>query len=155
MKTKELVSMTDYVLGLNENLSVYTKYDMICKYAEFLKTPISLKMFIPAIDKNHVCKAEMYLDGAMEESFIKNFDKETQAEIREYNKMQKYILFPGFTIMMDSLEVWYLKHSDHSLVCFNDNYSVSEINDGLFKNMTIEYMVNSNIKYYEERVIDL
>lgn len=95
----KLISMTDFVLTKD---STY-----IFKYANFLKQPLELWMFIPCNDNGVVLEEPKtdfkYLKGSV------GYD-----EVKEYNQAKERVLFEGFTFkeIKTSYEHYYIVNND-------------------------------------------
>jgi hypothetical protein len=76
----KLISMTDFVLDLQETESrVKGTLDSVIKYANFLKQPLKLEMFVPSIDN---------------EPF--NYSK--HGNKKEFEQAKEKVLFEGFEV---------------------------------------------------------
>lgn|SRR5690606_26554409 len=68
MKDNRLISMTDFVIQQRSELMFKELGKACCKYADFLKQPLRLEMFVPCDDKGNILKepknmADAILDG--------------------------------------------------------------------------------------------
>lgn len=85
----KLMSMTDFVL---ESAMVQKnrrdKYDDLYDYANFLKQPLKLEMFIPCDEEGNVLSEEPKYDPANEQYFLNEFYL--------YEQTKEKILFKGF-----------------------------------------------------------
>lgn len=135
-----LVSMVDFVLKLNNKNSgtyvnseahqlLFDMYSKIWKYANFLKQPLKLGMFVPC-DENDVPlvepknMADSILDG--------DNGKEWAIKKIEYQQAKDRVLFEGFEYLEDE-EGFYLEHDNVTL--FPDE----------FGNYTIENLIQDNL----------
>lgn len=90
METKKhLIPMTDFVLEQsNEAYSMQQFVNRVESYANFLKQPLQLEMFVPCDDYGNVLE-EPKTTTIQEANF--NID-----EIENWNKAKKKVLFEGF-----------------------------------------------------------
>lgn len=86
-----LTPMTDYVLSLNKPGMVYlTAMDNCVKYAQFLKQPLTLGMFVPCLPSGEPFNA-FQMDCLENEN--------SYHELRKaYNEAKERVLFKGFEI---------------------------------------------------------
>ena len=102
----KLLSMTDFVLEqekglenlLDEKLPIIktiSSYDKIVKYANFLKQPLKLEMFVPCDEDGNVLKPVL---GKNTEYY---FDK-------EFKKSKEKVLFEGFTFKEETKDSYFL-----------------------------------------------
>ena len=106
----KLISMTDFVINestnkqVSKNFSGFTdivnnkklSYDNIISYANFLKQPLTLGMFVPC-DENGNVLSEKY--SAKEDAENKSFTKLSN----EYQQAKERCLFEGFKVMSQDL----------------------------------------------------
>jgi hypothetical protein len=86
----KLISMTDFVLDLNNDLSPTTSKNKLIKivnYASFLKQPLKLEMFILCDDDGNVMEEPVY-NGVDEQYY--------EAQREQYQKEKAKVLFKGF-----------------------------------------------------------
>ena len=98
--TMKLISMTDFVLERNQPMQnglvrrVNSEYHKIIHYANFLKQPLTLGMFVPCDkDMNFFEEPKFpHLGSENQDEYIKNY----QTKIKEYQEAKEHVLFDGF-----------------------------------------------------------
>lgn len=123
----KLISMTDFVilqnlLLANKEITQNECGLRILKYANFLKQPLTLGMFVPCDDEGNIL--EYPIDGMKIGKHSSSYDV--------YNKAEKKVLFEGFEIMPDSA-------LDFTVV--NYRTGISKYLGQAYKNHTIESLV--------------
>jgi hypothetical protein len=106
-----LISMTDFVLSKDSTL--------IYKYANLLKQPLELWMFVPCSEDGNVLEHPNYIKGERTSQFYND-------KMDEYNKAKKRCLFEGFTVK-------------NGIVFTPDNQIL--IQESLLEKITIENLV--------------
>ena len=89
-----LISMTDFVLEIGKQTEVktYAWYFLkVTKYANFLKQPLTLDMFIPCDDKGNVLKYET--EYCLAKKGSERFERHVN-----YWKAKEKVLFEGFML---------------------------------------------------------
>jgi hypothetical protein len=100
---KKLISMTDFVLDRNKSEEVCREDFVKCsRYANFLKQPLELWMFVPCDEKGNV------LEHSIEPEYPyndKTCDIWSQYDIylKKYQQAKERVLFEGFEIKGDFL----------------------------------------------------
>ena len=92
----KLISMTDFVLqektgGQQVNSitsQLYYELRIIKKYADFLKQPLKLEMFVPCDDNGNV------LEDIIGHGMIHNYSE----KLKQYEQAKDKVLFDGFDI---------------------------------------------------------
>ena len=92
----KLISMTDFVLqektgGQQVNSitsQLYYELRIIKKYADFLKQPLKLEMFVPCDDNGNV------LEDIIGNGMIHNYSE----KVTQYEQAKEKVLFDGFDI---------------------------------------------------------
>ena len=92
----KLISMTDFVLqektGWQQVNSItsqlYYELRIIKKYADFLKQPLKLEMFVPCDDNGNV------LEDIIGNGMIHNYSE----KLKQYEQAKDKVLFDGFDI---------------------------------------------------------
>lgn len=97
----KLISMTDFVLhesfGVgNEIINKEVFYNKCSNYAQFLKQPLKLEMFVPCDDEGNVLK-----DPGLIPSY----------ELEQYRKAKEKVLFEGFEIIKEGENI-IVKHNE-------------------------------------------
>lgn len=105
----KLISMTDYVLGIELlNQTAIKRLDMVFRYANFLKTPLELGMFVPTDEQGNVIDISKLAKSSIQ-------DLETNG-LSSYNKAKERVIFEDCS-MFDEHFIRYgngkLFHIDH------------------------------------------
>jgi len=106
-----LIPMTDFVLREQKNI-MWDSFNKVVRYANFLKQPLTLGMFIPCDEDGNILKEPKFVspEGVKWEDYVKQFE---QAKER--------VLFEGFEvtkeegvfyIQKNDIELWYNKKAD-------------------------------------------
>ena len=138
----KLISMADYVLkqaGILKEEGMYTKdlqshtFHKYVTYANFLKTPLELGMFVPCDEDGNVLKEPKgfhdYMEGVRMGLSFKGSYNETK---EQYQQAKERVIFEGAE--MDSLNI--IMHGD-KFVTTKFRIEVAE--------ETIEDMINHNL----------
>lgn len=108
----KLIGMTDFVLEQNKILNKYINYDkgglfeIIIYYANFLKQPLELWMFVPCDENGNVLEEKMIF-ASDDKDYIfesKKFDKYLQAKERCFFVWQDGFDYKGICEMFTDLE---------------------------------------------------
>lgn len=95
----KLISMTDFILEQNKILEKYKNhlrrplFERCVNYANFLKQPLNLGMFVPCDEEGCVLDEPIFHEPNNENE-IGNY----QILIDEYNEAKEKVLFEGFEI---------------------------------------------------------
>ena len=89
----KLISMTDFVLEqskriMNVEITHLESHNQIVNYANFLKQPLKLEMFVPCDDNGNV------LEGIIGNGMIHNYSE----KVKQYEQAKDKVLFDGFDI---------------------------------------------------------
>ncbi|MCJ8153238.1 hypothetical protein MKJ01_05615 [Chryseobacterium sp. SSA4.19] len=89
----KLKPMMDFVLEQKQKTTSETDYakplKLIFNYANFLKQPLTLGMFVPCDENGNVLEKP--------ENFIEGYDSEYNEEIYNYMRVKEKVLFKGFS----------------------------------------------------------
>lgn len=132
-KNMKLISMTDFVLeqekkwnyestGIENSIRkykdvVFSQY----KYANFLKQPLKLEMFVP-------CDADGNVLEKPEEHFPtgnNNLEEQIFAKQKQYQKAKEKVLFEGWFIHFEDC-VFKLKDGCFSIIDLDSNYTIED-----------------------------
>lgn len=138
----KLISMTDFVLErsklmyrLQKKVLIFT--EEVVSYAEFLKQPLTLGMFVPVDEEGK----ELYLVP------LKVFEgkfKDYKTVLETYVKAKEKILFEGFEVEVIGLGAFAIRKRGWIIMkCSNSIDAIWE-NDASFQ--TIEDLVNLDIE---------
>lgn len=114
----KLIPMTDYVIEqIHKRESIGQCWLSVTKYAQFLKQPLKLEMFLPCDENGNALKEPMSLaDSVMNEQCSKEFAQTTI----QYENAKDKVLFKGLNVEVyenNSL----VKHKRHPLIKYNEN----------------------------------
>jgi len=124
----KLISMTDFVLKQNKILNKYINYDKGCLfeiiiyYANFLKQPLELWMFVPCDEDGNVLELSKHLFAGIESI--------------NYQQAKERCLFEGFNFLEKNEKLF---HVENKKEVFGVGYK-----NGIFK--TIEDLVKYDIE---------
>jgi hypothetical protein len=148
----KLISMTDFVLEIDEiepkavNFSSITdiknyqlnSYSKIINYANFLKKPLELWMFVPCDENGNVLEEPETSDKNGKPYY------ETKSEYELFNKSyfkaKERVLFEGFEYD-NKMEYWHNKH-----ISFDEEFC---------ENKTIEDLIQYNLTLYQTAIKQL
>lgn len=97
---KTLISMTNFILSdkVKSALEYEESYKMIRSYANFLKQPLKLEMFVPCDEDGDILhEPEDY------EQRLPNMMTEYNDEIYRYKQAKEKVLFEGFEIFKGTI----------------------------------------------------
>lgn len=138
---KKLISMTDFVLERNQRMQnglvrrINSEYNKIIHYANFLKQPLTLGMFVPCdLDGNFLEESinyDAYKMGISEKDFHYNF-----VDCLEYQEAKDMVLFEGFHSFMNnvsngtfeiSLETYWFSDIQENGICFGQAKTLEDL----------------------------
>lgn len=140
--------MTDFVLEYKEKYKPWVHYEMICNYAQFLKQPLTLGMFIACDLEGNVLDFEVYqgyvIIGSTREAKKSKIDRGDIYGFfiydgSKYQQAKERVLFKGFEL-----------HGDIIVYDEQDLIGVDQLHD-----MTIEILHlcgGDNIKLTESAI---
>jgi hypothetical protein len=150
----KLISMTDYVLEqpfskdlkLNGLRCFYKKIE---NYANFLKQPLKLGMFVPTDENGNVWeepKQEHYTDCNEEQNA-----KDWIYNLEKFNKAKENVLFEGFEITTpsDKCHIIFCKENIECQFLLNSDFS---FNIRAFQPIEIEDLVKYNLTITETAI---
>lgn len=150
--TGALISMTDFVLELNNDLFPSTfkgKLIRIINYAAFLKEPLKLEMFVPCDEDGNIL--EYPIDIYYTPYFgCQKYPQECyEHDLKKYNDAETKVLFKGFIIesgyIQANRDTLYLNNQDGlDIASKNESQDKNFIWDVGFK--TIEDLIPYNIQ---------
>lgn len=124
----KLISMTDFVLKCrkNKDLDNIRRFWACERYANFLKQPLELWMFVPCDEDGNV----------LINPFAMDYHAGTEKEIKQlkYNKAKKRCLFEGLSLEMGIVVVkhengWHQILADYEIQSNNIEYLLTKKND--------------------------
>lgn len=116
----KLISMTEFVLnekqkfselgkGNYDNSSLAKSYDIVIRYAEFLRQPLTLGMFVPVNEEGKVLheitepnKSDYWSDD--DTVFSAELYRNNLDELKKYNNAKEKVLFDGFSLIKSDIE---------------------------------------------------
>jgi len=120
-----LIGMTDFVLEQKD--SYYNqRFFKIEKYANFLKQPLELWMFVPCDEDGNVLEEDLFKNNP-KLSTLKSYKR------IEYQQAKERCLFEGFSFDREDDDLWYFSTNDFFLI-------------GVDKSKTIEYLIEYNLQ---------
>lgn len=146
----KLISMTDYVLemGLHSTLMMEKGMILCNRYANFLKRPLELGMFIPCVggeplEKPSIQTINEYKSGGV--MVLKD-------KINEYQKAKESVLFDGFEFY-ERKNIYYIHRVGGGY--FTSIYKKSKKINGSLRNATIEDLIPYNLTLTKEAINNL
>src|SRR5690606_1777432 len=111
----KLISMTDFVLLIskqttNEGNLLVRNFNKIKNYANFLKQPLKLEMFVPCDEDGSILEHPIYTTNHSDECYCKGCEEETKrcSDLQDqYQKAKEKVFFEGF-VYTDSQKYSYL-----------------------------------------------
>ncbi len=100
----KLISMTDFVLYQNENFKSDRFYqgqfkDNVVNYANFLKQPLKLEMFVPCDEDGYILTYPDFFDGSYDDNGFGDVDTyQYKKDSKEYQQAKEKVLFEGFEL---------------------------------------------------------
>lgn len=137
----KLISMTDFVL---ESISKFNTYELeenlnsIVKYANFLKQPLKLEMFVPCDEDGNILEITIHKFITRESDPI-SFDKYSE----KYKKAKEKVLFEGIEFRTNG--------GVNFLTINEDTFAFHDFNIK-FKDLTIEFLVQYNLQITENAI---
>ena len=131
--------MTSFVL--QRDITDIKQRDSIVKYANFLKQPLKLEMFVPIDQNGNILEEPKMIEKQLgfEEVEI-DYD---YAEVEVYKKAKEKVLFEGIEFRKNG-GVNFLTIKEDTFAFFNFNVK--------FKNLTIEYLIQYDLQLTENAV---
>lgn len=128
METFRLKSMTDFVLeqySFDEQLYRDTLRNIV-NYANFLKQPLKLEMFVPCDEEGDILE-----EPTNYEQRLPNMMTEYNDEIYRYKQAKEKVLFEGF-------------HIEGNKLCYSDFYfgTIDDISNSIVENLLNELPEN-------------
>lgn len=136
----KLISMTSFVLqqaNYTDVSNISEKYATIWNYANFLKKPLKLEMFVPCDENGNILEKperRCSLIGFDEQHY--DYDDE---ELRIYSEANERVLFKGFE---------YIK-TDHNFYIFNESELIRLDQSHFHGTVTVEYISAKNVELTE------
>ena len=137
----KLIRMTDFVLNLdNEDLNEQ-KIQSIFDYANFLKQPLKLEMFVPCDDDGNVLEYPDSIGVGNDFYYKRAFD--------QYEQAKEKVLFEGFEVKKNTVKIAYNSWLEFHFFNFsNGNKEVNIIDFSVEKTeMTRVYKIEDLVKY--------
>lgn len=99
-KRKELISMTDFVLENEDYVIEYHNtirgFELIKNYANFLKQPLKLEMFVPHDEDGNVLNEPEQFKEWLKSDHYFNASESVSHQCRMYQKAKEKVLFNNF-----------------------------------------------------------
>lgn len=127
---KTLISMTDFVLSneVKSTLEYSDSYKIIRSYAQFLKQPLTLGMFVPCDEDGNVLEEpknyELWIKRALNIPYDLDLSK-----YEKYQQAIERVLFEGFELLNKSTErvTWRSANFDFSMSTFSNIEGMSHL----------------------------
>ena len=133
----ELISMTSFVL--QRDITDIKQRDSIVKYANFLKLPLKLEMFVPCDEDGNVLE-----EPKIEEEYVDEHTTQIFAQYQyDLDKAKEKVLFEGIEFRKNG-GVNFLTIKEDTFAFFDFNVK--------FKNLTIEYLIQYDLQLIENAV---
>ena len=139
----KLISMQDFVLESISKFNTYESEDnlnSIVKYANFLKQPLTLGMFVPCDEDGNVLEEPS--NYQLYELGVAPNDEQIK-ECGAYEKAKEKILFEGIEFITNG--------GVNFLTINEDTFAFHDFNIK-FKNLTVEFLVQYNLQLTESAI---
>jgi hypothetical protein len=151
----KLISMSDYVLEQNKKLNNATEaYEQYCKivdYANFLKQPLKLEMFVPCDENGNVLEKPEFYYKQENLKHLKGMElliaEETNKRVSEYQKAKEKVLFDNFkfvNIHKEGID----NNLDYFVFPWEDRFGLTKKEDGFrtwFQLFTVEDLIKCDL----------
>ena len=162
METFRLISMTDFVINKRKELLRHSEYkndlenyaNIIYNYAQFLKHPLKLEMFVPCDEDGDILdEPEDY------EVRLPNMMTEYNDEVYRYKQAKEKVLFEGFDLNQKDLsklenifcltkEYFQITFFTKEKGCFIDNLKTNKT----YEIKTIEDLIEYDLQLTENAI---
>jgi len=136
-KTRELVSMVDYVVQCyemgDEHPNPSDAFYQTYLYAKFLKQPLTLGMFVPCDDEGNVLEEPIETIGGVE------------LYAKTYNQALDKVVFDGFEVSYDGVNLITVSKDD----VYIEFYTNHIMSNGM-QIKSISDLCGYGLKYYEQ-----
>lgn len=130
----KLISMTEFVLQHKGNTEFHMNNTIIetgkmmqkvFKYADFLRQPLTLGMFVPVGEEGNVLEKPVHYEKWLCQ-YNRGFEHDYEALIQnEYRKAKEKVLFEGFETLRDSaLKGVVIRMSDLKRIYVHENTTI-------------------------------
>ncbi|AQX09838.1 hypothetical protein [Elizabethkingia ursingii] len=142
----KLIPMTTFVMEIENGTSLQgSKLKKIVAYAEFLKKPLALWMFVPC-DEGNIIEYDLIQDKKCYGLNCTCFDKESNCDFKKWYKAKSRVLFEGFDI--NGAEIF---NKALNISIYLDTYEYVEHHDngyggGNLTGINIEAIANAHLK---------
>lgn len=104
MEKFRLINMTDFVLEVNKGNEedIFVDYSKIINYAQFLKKPLNLGMFVPCDLEGNELTYPIYNTNHSDDCYCRKCEEETkrcESQKEKYEKAQERVLFKDINII--------------------------------------------------------
>ena len=141
MKNK-LISMVEFVISTDKEISILESLTSIRNYASFLKQPLELWMFVPCGEDGEVLERPKI----MSESIINNDNsKEWAKKTVQYQQAKERVLFEGFEYTRETNNYIFLKREGIYTHVISKNKKVT-IEDLIPYNLTLTASALNQLK---------
>ena len=139
MEKFKLISMTDFVLEESKNRQQYDERFYRCyAYANFLKQPLKLEMFVPCDDEGNVVKKPkmLYYDSMTGWSCPQD-EIDYEDKMRPYEQAKEKVLFEGCSISKLMPDNYYQVYCDSDRILWLSWNKSKTIEDLILSNLTL------------------
>lgn len=153
----KLTSMVNFVL--QQDITDIKQRDSIVKYANFLRQPLKLEMFVPCdengnvlqepkktnyqVDVNAKCSGWKYLYDSNDKLIGYYDDRKWKEDFVKYKQSKEKVLFEG---------IEFRKNAGVNFLTINeDTFAFHDFNIK-FKDITVEFLVQYNLKLTESAI---
>ena len=163
----KLISMTDFVINKRKELLRHSEYkndlenyaNIVYNYANFLKQPLNLGMFVPCdengnvlkepkktdcqVDVNTKCSGWKYLYDSNDKLIGYYDDRKWKEDFVKYKQSKEKVLFEG---------IEFRKNAGVNFLTINeDTFDFHDFNIK-FKDITVEFLVQYNLELTESAI---
>jgi hypothetical protein len=132
---KKLISMTDFVLEQDKDFKPTRTYkELVINYANFLKKPLNLGMFVPCDEKGNFLEEPIKFDLWLKYGDFTQYGNYLTNKCKPYQQAKERVLFEGF----ESAKAGYV---------YNSNISLDE---EFIEGKTIQYLIPFNLTLIEK-----
>jgi len=115
----KLISMKDFVLEQDniKNVNDAIKFNNCLNYANFIKKPLKLEMFVPCSNENGL---PLSLEGLIDSGFVLD-----EIEFNEYEQAKEKVLFEGFEFFDNPKNCLNNMLGDYGVFKYGDGFGIT------------------------------
>ena len=147
----KLISMTNFILSdkVKSTLEYEQSYKMIRSYANFLKQPLKLEMFVPYDDEGNVLEEPIVSEHLLDRFSQQPIKDENTPEAYRYRKAKEKVLFEGFKFYSSYTDSIYVANKESNLIQFKNNGDIYVLDEFLSNS------ISDLIFYFQKEKINL